>query len=66
MEDVSTASESGARSSDLISWDAGDNALERLNDRKEGKDEEDQSTPVDELGAGLVDDCFVSLSMGPG
>lgn len=40
----------------------GDNALERLYDRKEGKDEENQSTPVDKLGAGLVDDCFVSLS----
>jgi len=39
----------------------GYDVLERLYNRKEGKDEENQSTPVDKLGAGLVDDCFVSL-----
>jgi hypothetical protein len=36
------------------------NALQGLDDGKEREDKEDQSGPVNELGAGLVDDYFVS------
>ena len=55
MEHVSTASDGCAGVSYRLNL-AELNPLERLEDGKEGEDEEDKGGPVDELGARLVDD----------
>ena len=63
MENISTTSKSGARLSQLLACYLAEqegqktkSLLERLDNRKERKDEEGQSAPVDELGSGLVND----------
>ena len=55
MEHVSTASNGCAGVSYRLNL-AELNPLERLEDGKEGEDEEDKGGPVDELGARLVND----------